>query len=139
MIVRISSFYCSNLVTRTFIRCSIVINAFFVDETHTLLYHKGLSQLFEVASLHIQYTILYRPQREIFAQFCNIFGSFVVISSRSDNTDGLRVRGEGNYSGCHWKINQCCFMKQKYHFKIGELQYENATMPLSSSGIHTTH
>ena len=34
---------------------------FFVDETHTLLYHKGLSQLFEVASLYIQYAILYPP------------------------------------------------------------------------------
>ena len=42
-------------------------------------------------------------------------------------------------SGCHWKINECCFMKQKYHFQRGVLQYENATMPLSSSGIHTTH
>ena len=44
------------------------------------------------------------------------------------------------YSDCHWKINKCCFMKQKYHFQRGELQYENATMPLSSLGIHTgTH
>ena len=43
------------------------------------------------------------------------------------------------YSGCHWKINKCFFMKQKYHFQRGVLQYENATMPLSSSGIHTTH
>ena len=30
-------------------------------------------------------------------------------------------------------------MKQKYHFQRGELQYENATMPLSSSDIHTTN
>ena len=44
-----------------------------------------------------------------------------------------------SYSGCHWKINECCFMKQKYHFQRDLLQYENATMPLSSSSIHTTH
>ena len=43
------------------------------------------------------------------------------------------------YSGCHWKINECSFMKQKYNFQRGVLQYEYATMPLSSSGIHTTH
>ena len=30
-------------------------------------------------------------------------------------------------------------MKQNYHFQRGLLQYKNATTPLKSSGIHTTH
>ena len=38
------------------------------------------------------------------------------------------------YSGCRWKV-----MKEKCHFQRGVLQYENATMPLSSLGIHTSH
>ena len=54
-------------------------------------------------------------------------------------THRVHVGSEKQYSGSHWKINKCCFMKQKYHFQRGVLQYENTTMPLSSSGIHTTH
>ena len=42
-------------------------------------------------------------------------------------------------SGCHWKVYKCCFMKQKCHFQRDVSQYENASMMLSSSGIHTTH
>ena len=43
------------------------------------------------------------------------------------------------YSGCHWKLYKCCFMKQKCHFQKGVSQYRNASMLLSSLGIHTTH
>ena len=29
------------------------------------------------------------------------------------------------YSGCHWKVYECCFMKQKCHIQIGVAQHEN--------------
>ena len=44
-----------------------------------------------------------------------------------------------NYSGRHWKVYECCFMKQNCHFQRGFFQYKNATTPLNSSAIHTTH
>ena len=60
---------------------------FFVDETHTLLYHKGLSQLFEVASLHIQYAILYPlapSHNEIFLpKFHRYFGLYFQVKKGS--------------------------------------------------------
>ena len=44
------------------------------------------------------------------------------------------------YSGCHWKVYKCFFMKQNCYFQIcmylGLLQYKNATKPLSSSGVY---
>ena len=43
------------------------------------------------------------------------------------------------YSGCHWKVYECCFMKQNCHFHRGLLQYKNATMPLNSLCTHSTH
>ena len=43
------------------------------------------------------------------------------------------------YSGCHWKVYECCFMKQNCHFQQGLLQYKDVTIPLSSSDIPTTH
>ena len=43
------------------------------------------------------------------------------------------------YSGHHWKVYECCFMKQNCHFQRGLLQLKNATTPLNSSAIHTTH
>ena len=43
------------------------------------------------------------------------------------------------YSGRHWKVYECCFMKQNCHFQSGVLQCKIATKPLISSGIHTTH
>ena len=46
---------------------------------------------------------------------------------------------KGMYSGYHWKVYECCFMKQNCHFQDGVLQCKIATKPLSSSGIHTTH
>ena len=45
----------------------------------------------------------------------------------------------GQYSGCQWTLYECCFMKQNYHFQRGLFQYKNATTPLNSSAIHTTH
>ena len=46
---------------------------------------------------------------------------------------------DAEYSGWHWKVYKCCFMKQKCHIQRGVSQYENASILLSSSGIHTTH
>ena len=43
------------------------------------------------------------------------------------------------YSGHHWKVYECSFMKQNCHFQRGLLQYKNATTLLNSSAIHTTH
>ena len=43
------------------------------------------------------------------------------------------------YSGCHWKVYECCFMMQNCHFQRSVMQYKSATIPLSSSAIHTTH
>ena len=43
------------------------------------------------------------------------------------------------YSGCHWKVYECCLMKQKCHFQRGISQYKISSMLLSSSGIHTAH
>ena len=53
--------------------------------------------------------------------------------------EGVPMHTHCMYSGCHWKVYECCFMKQNCHFQRGLLQYKNATTPLNSSAIHTTH
>ena len=41
------------------------------------------------------------------------------------------------YSGCHWKVYECSFMKQNCHFQRGVSQYKNAIMPLINlEGVH---
>ena len=40
------------------------------------------------------------------------------------------------YSGCHWKVYACCFMKQNCHFQINVLQFRNAIEILRHS-YHT--
>ena len=43
------------------------------------------------------------------------------------------------YSGRHWKVYECCFMKQNCHFQSGVLQCKIASRTLISSNIHSTH
>ena len=61
----------------------------------------------------------------------------LIQDSKSRRKENLESKG--NYSGCHWKVYEYCFMKQKCHFQRGVSLYKNAHMLLSSSGIHTTH
>ena len=60
-------------------------------------------------------------------------------SFRATAEAGQMLLDSGTYTGCHWKVYKCCFMKQNCHFQRGVSQYKNVAMPFSSLDIHTKH
>ena len=114
--------------------CSLVVNQR-VDANPHFCYTKGPLYLSSKDTRLSHDEIASRPflrSTDFKSLFCKLF--WILLKGEC-----VKKYSYPSYSGWHSKVCKCCFMKQKCHIQRGVSQYKNASMLLSSSGIHTTH
>ena len=112
-----------------------------IEEISTILHFTIVGFRYTKIKDTQMYNILIQSFKQIFSTIqsdCYLF-IWTTVSEQNPSPIFLHILYLFmHYSGCHWKVYECCFIKQNCHSQNRLMQCKNATKPLTCLSIHTT-